>query len=65
LFNDVPRWQYHKLVDVFGGKGILVETEDQLDSAMNEAVNSNQLFVLNVIVEGISSALDRARKGRQ
>ncbi len=37
-FNDVADWQFHKLPDVFGGKGYEVRTEDEFDAALDAAL---------------------------
>ncbi len=37
-FNDVPRWQFHRLPElVGGGKGYLIRTEGEFDAALNVA----------------------------
>lgn len=41
-YNDIQRWNYHKLPDVFdGGWGCRVETEEELDTALSQAKSSN------------------------
>lgn len=51
-FNDILRWNYHKVMDVFGeGKGVKVETELELDRAITEALESNKVFLINAVVE--------------
>lgn len=41
-YNDIQRWDYHKLPDVFGGGwGCRVETEEELDTALSQAKSSN------------------------
>lgn len=41
-YNDIQQWGYHKLPDVFGGGwGRRVETEEELDAALNLARCSN------------------------
>jgi TPP-dependent 2-oxoacid decarboxylase len=37
-FNDVPKWEYHRLPELFGGgKGYLIRTEGEFDVALNAA----------------------------
>lgn len=38
-FNDIPDWKYHKLPLAFGGEGIDVHTEEELDVAMDRAAS--------------------------
>ena len=46
-YNDVLRWNYHRLPDVLGlGRGWLVETEEQLETALREAVENAISFSL-------------------
>lgn len=50
-FNDLRRWDYHKVTEIFkGGQGRLVENEEQLENALNEANTSKELFVINIIL---------------
>lgn len=61
-FNDLRRWNYHKISELFGGgKGALVQTEDELYSATAAALDSKELFVLNVMLgrKDISQGLRR------
>ncbi len=65
-FNDIPRWQYHKITEMIGGgKGRLVETEEELENAVTEAIDSKELFVINVIIgrKDISQGLRRMTEG--
>jgi hypothetical protein len=46
-FVDVHKWDYTKFVDVLGsGKGIKVETEDQMETALIEAKEYKDSFVI-------------------
>lgn len=36
-FNDIPDWKYHKLPLAFGGEGIDVHTEEELEQALERA----------------------------
>lgn len=38
-FNDIPDWKYHKLPEAFGGKGLDVHTEGELEAALEEAAD--------------------------
>jgi indolepyruvate decarboxylase len=50
-FNDLRRWNYHKVTDLIGGgHGRLVATEEELDSAVKEALDSKDMFVINVLL---------------
>jgi indolepyruvate decarboxylase len=51
-YNDIQNWQYHKICDLIGGgEGRIVKTEGELDSAINEAIASKKLFIINVVVD--------------
>jgi len=62
-FNDVLNWKYHKLPEVLGkGRGFLVETEEQLDAALDAAAKHTDSFcLLDVQLEPMdkSAALGR------
>jgi TPP-dependent 2-oxoacid decarboxylase len=62
-YNDVWPWNYSKLPEVLGaGRGFLVETEQQLDDALNEANRWTKGFcLLDVRLPQLdrSPALDR------
>jgi indolepyruvate decarboxylase len=46
-FNDLLAWHYHKLPEVFGaGVAFLVETESQLDEALDAAAKHTESYVL-------------------
>jgi indolepyruvate decarboxylase len=64
-FNDIPAWEYHKIVDVMGGTGFKVTTEDELESAVQVALQSKKLVVINVVVDpkDMSCSLKRATEG--
>ncbi len=50
LYNDIQMWKYARLPDVFGhndfAKGIRVTTEEELDTALKEAVSEKNKFFL-------------------
>jgi indolepyruvate decarboxylase len=60
-FNDLADWNYHKITEMFGGTGVIVHTESELEDAVNSALKSKELFIINVAVEqkDISGALKR------
>jgi len=62
-FNDILRWNYHRLPEVFGaGRGFLVETESQLDDALKAATQHRESFcLLDVRLDPLdhSAALER------
>jgi len=46
-FNDVLAWQYHRLPEFLGvGRGFLVETESQLDEALDAAARHTSSYCL-------------------
>lgn len=51
-FNDIHGWAYHEIPAlVKGGKGWLVETEENLEEAVKLALASQELSVINVVVD--------------
>jgi indolepyruvate decarboxylase len=51
-FNDVAPWQYHRIPDIIGaGRGYLVTTEDELAGALTAAKESNDLSIIEVILD--------------
>jgi len=65
-FNDIADWKYDKIVDMIGGgKGEVARTEEELDIAIDKAIKSNELFVINVLLKpkDISPALKRMTDG--
>jgi len=62
-YNDLLRWNYHRLPEIFGaGRGWLVETEDQFDTALVEAAEHTRSFsLIDVRLEPLdrSAALER------
>jgi indolepyruvate decarboxylase len=61
-FNDIRNWNYHKAVEVIGGgTGFHVTTEEELESAVNQAMGSRELTLINVDVDegDISASLKR------
>jgi indolepyruvate decarboxylase len=61
-FNDIRRWNYHRITEMIGGgKGVIVQTEQELELAVKEALDSTELFVINVVLgrKDISHGLKR------
>lgn len=61
-FNNIRNWNYHKITDVInGGKSWFVSTEKQLEEALDEAINLNELSIINIKVDqmDISEGLTR------
>jgi len=51
-FNDVATWHYHKIPEIIdNGRGFLIKTENEFVSALKEAYQSDELSVLEVILE--------------
>jgi indolepyruvate decarboxylase len=65
-FNDVQMWNFSKIPDLFGGgKGFVVETEDQLSESLSQAKKHTDGFcILDVHLEptDISPTLQRLAK---
>ncbi len=66
-FNDILNWNYHRMPDLLGGGwGFEVQTEGELDQALNAALAHKDAFsILNVHLEpdDISQALKRLAEG--
>lgn len=51
-FNNVHGWDYHNITSVIkGGKGWFVNTEESLEEAVKNALDSKELSVINVRVD--------------
>ncbi len=52
-FNDIADWKYHKLPEAFGGKGLDVHTEGDLEEALAiaEGYNGSGALVIEVHVD--------------
>jgi TPP-dependent 2-oxoacid decarboxylase len=65
-FNNLQAWQYAKIPQIIGGgRGSVVETEDQFNNAFSEALNFRNAFsILDVHLDrhDKSAALDRFAK---
>lgn len=65
-FNDIANWNYHKITEMIGGgKGALVQNEGELEEAVSAALKSDELFIINVVLEpkDVSPALKRMTDG--
>ncbi|XP_019058924.1 PREDICTED: 2-hydroxyacyl-CoA lyase isoform X2 [Tarenaya hassleriana] len=47
----VPDAAYHRLIQAFGGKGYVVETPEELKSALSESFSARKPVVINVIID--------------
>jgi indolepyruvate decarboxylase len=48
-YNDIQPWQYHKLVDIFGGGlGLDVRTEGELEDALGKAARAEGLVFIEI-----------------
>ncbi len=51
-YNDIQPWNYHKLVEVFGGGiGIDVHTEAELEAALAQATLCNEFMLIEIHTE--------------
>lgn len=66
-FNNIHRWDYAKIVDVFGyGKSVVVETKGELENAFKQAVdNPKEMYVIEVMIPkgDCSRSLKRVGEG--
>ena len=65
-FNDLPMWNYERIVDVIGGgTGWVVRTETDLAAALDTALKCGGVHVLNVHVDryDVSPGLRRVTEG--
>lgn len=65
-YNDIMPWNYHQAFDMIGGGGfgVKVETEGELDAAVQRALESEKASILNIILDkkDASSGLKRMIK---
>lgn len=65
-YNDIQNWKYHELPAVFGGKkGWNVHTEDELEEALKEALQHDELCFIEIHTDKMdcSEALRKAGEG--
>lgn len=61
-FNKLRKWQYHKYCELFdGGEGRYVETEQQLEKVVTEAIDLKRVFVINVKLKRMDAS-DRLKQ---
>lgn len=61
-FNDLPNWNYHEINKLVGHcNGFIVQTEEELDIAYDEAVKSKYLSVINVCLDQKDASLTLRR----
>ena len=46
-----PSARYEKMAEMYGGKGFFVETPDELQSALKEAMNSDKPSIVNIMID--------------
>lgn len=64
-YNDIQPWQYHKLVDVFGGGlGLEVRTEGELEDALSTAVTTDGLVFIEIHTGRLDCPESLRRAGR-
>jgi indolepyruvate decarboxylase len=52
VFNNIRNWNYHKATELMGGGlGAIVKTEEELDTAVQNALASNSLYIINVTLD--------------
>lgn len=48
-YNNIQSWQYHKLVNIFGGGlGLDVRTEGELEDALGKATKADGLVFIEI-----------------
>lgn len=65
-FNDLPMWNYERIVDVIGGgTGWVIRTETELAAALDTALKCGGIHILNVHVDryDVSPGLRRVTEG--
>ncbi len=51
-YNDIANWNYHLYPEMMGlGRGAKATTEGELEEAMNTALQSKTLFLINAVVD--------------
>lgn len=51
-FNNIRRWNYHNVPQLFGGGvGVQVKTESELHNAFKAAIDSKELYLINVMLD--------------
>jgi indolepyruvate decarboxylase len=64
-YNDIQPWQYHKLVDIFGGGlGLDVRTEGELEDALGKAATADGLVFIEIHTGRLDCAESLRSAGR-
>lgn len=65
-FNEILRWNYTKLTELFGvGKGRRVTTNAELEDAVNEAIADNDMYIIEVIIPRNDCSVSLRRVGEE
>jgi indolepyruvate decarboxylase len=65
-FNEILRWNYTKVTDLFGaGVGKKVTTNGELESALKEAIASNKMYLIEVILPRNDASPSLRRVGEE
>lgn len=65
-FNDIHMWNYSKLPEVLGvGKAARVHTKKQLEDALVDAVKSDELYIIEVVVPRDDCSTSLRKMGEQ
>ncbi|KAA0781567.1 alpha-keto acid decarboxylase family protein, partial [Bacillus sp. BB081] len=68
-YNDIPRWQYTKLIEAFGGDAytMQVHTNQELDQAIQEAEQqqNQKLCLIELMIADPMDAPKYLRKTRE
>ena len=64
-YNDIQRWKYHRLVEVFGdGLAFVVHTEGELEAALAQAAGSDQLVFIELHTDRLDCSESLRREAR-
>ncbi|MGD9667479.1 MAG: alpha-keto acid decarboxylase family protein [Hyphomicrobiaceae bacterium] len=66
-YNNIQRWDYHRLPEVFGsGWGVRVATEDEFEAALSRAIETQQGPVLiEIMLDRMDTSEALVRLGRE
>lgn len=65
-FNEILRWNYTKVTELFGvGKSVKVSTNGELKAAVDSAIKSDEMCVIEVIVPRASCSPSLRRVGEE
>jgi len=61
-FNNIRRWEYHNAPQMFGGGiGVQVKTEEELQNAVKSALDSKEMYLINVMLDRFDVSLGMRR----